>query len=299
METEEGMVEVQQRFDERFYYIKDHLGSIRVTIDQTNQVTAAQDYSAYGEIWRDINTATPTDRYKFTEKELDIETGHAYHGARYYDPWRITWNSPDPLEDKFAGFWSYNYCLGNPLIFIDQNGEWPDFVDYYINKYYGLKSSERKLAREHPFAALVVDRNQTFVLDIEKALFKKNTNNQINKEPDAFRHTFLSALNSWLLGPELAKKFGDAHEDFPANPENQKEMDLYNNSVGYELGKLFHKMHLDVNGLAEYVYQIVMEGGTCKIINDQGEVIFIQIKKETTTENDNTATNEEANKDED
>ncbi len=65
-DPEEGMVEVQQRFDERFYYIKDphgdrHLGSIQVTIDQTNQVTAAQDYSAYGEIWRDINTSTPTD----------------------------------------------------------------------------------------------------------------------------------------------------------------------------------------------------------------------------------------------
>ncbi len=85
-DPEEGIVEVKQRFDERFYYIKDphrdrHLGSIRVTIDQTNQVTAAQDYSACGEIWRSLNSSTPGDRYKFTEKELDIETGYAYHAC--------------------------------------------------------------------------------------------------------------------------------------------------------------------------------------------------------------------------
>ncbi len=126
VETEEGMVEVQQRIDERFYYIKDHLGSIRVTIDQTNQITAAQDYSAYGEIWRSLNSSTPGDRYKFTEKELDIETGYAYHGARYYDPWRITWNSPDPLEDVYAGYWSYNYCFGNPNILKDPSGMGPE-----------------------------------------------------------------------------------------------------------------------------------------------------------------------------
>ncbi len=124
-DPEEGMVEVQQRIDERFYYIKDHLGSIRVTIDQTNQVTAAQDYSAYGEIWRSLNSSTPGDRYKFTEKELDIETGYAYHGARYYDPWRITWNSPDPLEDKYPGWSSYNYCIDNPSNYFDPDGENP------------------------------------------------------------------------------------------------------------------------------------------------------------------------------
>ncbi len=117
---------VWTRSDDRFYYIKDHLGSIRVTIDQTNQVTAAQDYSAYGEIWRSLNSSTPGDRYKFTEKELDIETGYAYHGARYYDPWRITWNSPDPLEDVYAGYWSYNYCFGNPNILKDPSGMGPE-----------------------------------------------------------------------------------------------------------------------------------------------------------------------------
>ncbi len=136
VETEEGTFDFIQRFDERFYYIKDHLGSIRVTIDQTNQVTAARDYSAYGKIWRSLNSSTPGDRYKFTEKELDIETGYAYHGASYYDSFKAQWTSPDPLEDKYPGLWSYNYCFDNPLRIIDPSG---------MNGEDGLWSSFKKL----------------------------------------------------------------------------------------------------------------------------------------------------------
>jgi hypothetical protein len=33
---------------ERFYYIKDHLGNIRITIDQNGEVVSAQDYYPYG-----------------------------------------------------------------------------------------------------------------------------------------------------------------------------------------------------------------------------------------------------------
>lgn len=35
-----------------YYYIKDHLGSIRVTIDSYGNIVSAQDYYAYSELLR-------------------------------------------------------------------------------------------------------------------------------------------------------------------------------------------------------------------------------------------------------
>jgi hypothetical protein len=38
------------------------------------------------------------------------------------------------------------------------------------------------------------------------------------------------------LGVEEAKQFGDAHEDFPGNPCDERDMDFYNNDVGRRVG---------------------------------------------------------------
>ena len=54
--------------------------------------------------------------------ELDPETGLYYYGARYYDPQSSTWLSVDPLAEKYAGWTPYNYCVGNPVVFVDPDG---------------------------------------------------------------------------------------------------------------------------------------------------------------------------------
>jgi hypothetical protein len=55
----------------RYYYVKDHLGSIRQTIDDNGVVVEKQDYSSYGAILqgRSMNTASSNEKYKFTEKK--------------------------------------------------------------------------------------------------------------------------------------------------------------------------------------------------------------------------------------
>jgi uncharacterized protein RhaS with RHS repeats len=61
---------INKREDERFYYIKDHLGSIRVTINQTGEVVGAQDYYPFGEVLRGLEPPVGSnEKYKFTEKE--------------------------------------------------------------------------------------------------------------------------------------------------------------------------------------------------------------------------------------
>ncbi len=49
---------------------------------------------------------------------------------------------------------------------------------------------------------------------------------------DAFRHAFFSALNTDLIGPDLAEELSDCHENFPANYGPKRDMDLQNDTWG-------------------------------------------------------------------
>jgi len=57
------------RNDTRFYYIKDHLGSVQLTIAEDGNTVSAQDYSPFGRIIRSYNAGEDSDYYKFTEKK--------------------------------------------------------------------------------------------------------------------------------------------------------------------------------------------------------------------------------------
>ena len=114
------------RTDSRYYYIKDHLGSIRITIDEAGNVVNAQDYYSFGGILRSYETGGLNgERYKFTGKERDTETNYDYFGARYYDSNLGRWLTTDPLADKYPGWSPYNYTLNNPMKYIDSDGNDP------------------------------------------------------------------------------------------------------------------------------------------------------------------------------
>ncbi|MDR1859702.1 MAG: hypothetical protein LBR06_02115, partial [Bacteroidales bacterium] len=40
-----------------------------------------------------------------------------------YDSHYAHWTTPDPLGEKYPGWSGYNYCLGNPIIFVDPEGK--------------------------------------------------------------------------------------------------------------------------------------------------------------------------------
>ena len=76
----------------------------------------------FGEVFVEERNATWSTPYKFNGKEQDEETGLCYYGARYYDPRTSVWLSVDPLAEKYAGRSSYEYCLSNPVAYIDHDG---------------------------------------------------------------------------------------------------------------------------------------------------------------------------------
>ncbi|HEU0228231.1 MAG TPA: RHS repeat-associated core domain-containing protein, partial [Arachidicoccus soli] len=108
-----------------FYYLKDHLGSIRVVVDETGDIASYTDYDPWGMTLegRSDDIGYLNAKYKFTSKEKDVETGYDYFGARYYDSRVARWMQVDPLYEKHPDFSPYNYVLNNPLKLIDPDGK--------------------------------------------------------------------------------------------------------------------------------------------------------------------------------
>ncbi len=108
------------------YYLKDHLGNIRVTVDENGDVVSHDDYYPFGlqMAGRSFNAGTDNDIYKYNGKELDDEAGINWHyyGARYYDAVIGRWMAVDPLAYKYYSVSPYVYTLNNPTKYIDPNG---------------------------------------------------------------------------------------------------------------------------------------------------------------------------------
>ncbi len=114
----------------RYYYLKDHLGSIRMTVDVNGNPVGWDDYYPYGmQMTGRSYTSSADQRYKFTGKERDASTGLDYFGKRYYDSWKGGWDQVDPMQDKYPGWSSYNYVTDNPERNVDPDGN--DLSDFY------------------------------------------------------------------------------------------------------------------------------------------------------------------------
>jgi len=121
---------ITNRIDGTYYYLKDHLGTIKMTVSAGGGVVVGyDDYSPFGMLLanRSANYGLNNARYKFLGKERDVETGYDYFGARYYDTRIGRFLSCDPLFDKGElRSWSpYHYSFNNPMRFRDPNGMYP------------------------------------------------------------------------------------------------------------------------------------------------------------------------------
>ncbi len=100
-------------------------------------------------------------------------------------------------------------------------------------QYNSLKEGEKAYLKSNPHHAFAIKESKNVAFAETKSRFG---NNGHNDKSDAFRHCFWSAMLSRDIGYKNALEFTTAHEDFPENPVNEKDMDLHNNNVGIRLG---------------------------------------------------------------
>ncbi|WP_077155974.1 RHS repeat domain-containing protein [Bacteroides bouchesdurhonensis] len=103
------------------FYLKDHQGNTRVVADKDGIVEETNSYYPFGGTFTSTVNVQP---YKYNGKELDLKNGLNWYdyGARHYDAAIGRWHVVDPMMEKYYATSPYNYCLGNPIKFIDPNG---------------------------------------------------------------------------------------------------------------------------------------------------------------------------------
>ena len=106
-----------------YFYHSDHLGSASWITNAAGMPIQHLQYLPFGERFVDQRSTGYSERFTFTGKERDEETGYGYFGARYMDHELMTmWLSVDPMADKYPGISPYNYCAWNPIILVDPDG---------------------------------------------------------------------------------------------------------------------------------------------------------------------------------
>ena len=110
------------------YFHKDHLGSSSVITNTNGEKVKTTEHMPFGHIREEMIhiAGMDTSNYKYTDQELDPETGLYNYNARLYNPVLgifITPDTivPDPYDPQTLN--RYAYCRNNPLIYVDPSGQ--------------------------------------------------------------------------------------------------------------------------------------------------------------------------------
>jgi RHS repeat-associated protein len=167
-----------------YYYHTDHLGSSSWITYTDGSVTQHLQNLPFGEPFIDQRATSYDIRFKFTGKEMDLETGYQYFGARYYNSDISVWLSVDPIADKYPMFSPYTYVFNNPINKIDRwglEGEDPERFglgkrlvnwvrgDKHINK-------ANKFAVKNNIKNVEIDENNNVTVRKSEVIYNKETN---------------------------------------------------------------------------------------------------------------------------
>ena len=103
----------------KYFYTKDHLGSVRDVTDSDGNIQGHYEYGMYGEVTQTVGTLASDFQY----------AGYYYHAPsglnlttyRAYNPTLGRWINRDPIEEE-GGTNLYQYCLNEPISFFDPLG---------------------------------------------------------------------------------------------------------------------------------------------------------------------------------
>ena len=118
------------------YFIRDHLGSVRVVVEN-GEVVERNDYYPFGARHEREDYVASDNRYKFNGKEEQLtgSLGWLDYGARMYDAGIGRWWSVDPFGEEYAHLSPYNYCSNIPNLLVDPTGS---YLTHYVDENYNV-----------------------------------------------------------------------------------------------------------------------------------------------------------------
>jgi RHS repeat-associated protein len=104
------------------YNLTDHLGNVRAVINQDGNVVQTTDYYPFG--MPITQTGSSTNNYLYNGKDVQEETDWLDYGARMYDATVGRWFNMDSMAENYMSITPYAYCLNNPVLFVDPDGNY-------------------------------------------------------------------------------------------------------------------------------------------------------------------------------
>src|ERR1051325_10952119 len=107
----------------KYFYTRDHLGSIREVLDNSGVIRARYDYDPYGRRGLNQNTTGPIEAdFGFSGSYYHSRSGLCLTHFRPYDSDSGRWLSRDPANE-LGGLNLYGYCFNDPLNEVDTEGD--------------------------------------------------------------------------------------------------------------------------------------------------------------------------------
>jgi len=113
--------------DEKFYYVHDRLGSVRMVIGYDGSDAYVENHYTCAPFGQTLESAENTcNPFQFTGQWYDEETSEYYLRARMYDPTMMRFTTRDPTEANANDpltLHKYLYCANDSVNRIDPEGE--------------------------------------------------------------------------------------------------------------------------------------------------------------------------------
>jgi RHS repeat-associated protein len=102
-------------------YYSDGNGNVTSLIDGNQSVVASYRYDPFGNFISKSGTLANANVYRFSSKEVHVNSGMYYYGFRFYDPNSQRWINRDPIEEE-GGINLFSLVFNNPADFVDPFG---------------------------------------------------------------------------------------------------------------------------------------------------------------------------------
>ena len=102
------------------FFLRDHLGSIRVVASEAGAVEQVNHYYPYGSRF---SAGGGDNRFLYTGKELNPDSALYDFHARLMSPATGRFVTLDPDAEKYRSVSPYAYCAGNPVNLVDADGK--------------------------------------------------------------------------------------------------------------------------------------------------------------------------------
>ncbi len=114
-----SMIEAAGSYAGTYYYHFDALGSVVALTNSSGNTVEVYEYSVFGQVG--ASDPNHPNRFMFTGREFDKETGLYHYRARYFNPQIGRFLQTDPVGYK-TGMNLYRYCTNNPVTSTDPDG---------------------------------------------------------------------------------------------------------------------------------------------------------------------------------